>query len=201
MTVRLKWIIGFAALAALAGGSWWLWTKQPTWRDPLVAHALRGMDSANAHPVTERELAGNALRRAAGLREINPHWFIAPTKHFVCDGPEFHVVLDEQRQAVSVISHFTGSLVPVRPVWTEYEVRNGALNGLAATWWGNPPRLYETAAYRQNRRDGSTVCFDTNGVEVARCEYRKDEPWTGRMLQRTGFGRGNKEDGPKAGLL
>ncbi len=73
------------------------------------------------------------------------------------------------------------------PGFTEYEVRDGALNGQSATWSGKPPLLYGTATYRQNRREGVTVYYGSNGVEFARCEYRADKPWSGRMIQRQGF--------------
>jgi antitoxin component YwqK of YwqJK toxin-antitoxin module len=121
------------------------------------------------------------------LREIQPTWQIAPSQLIIFDGPSLQVVLGEQRQPVLMLKQYLGSRLPGEPGWTEYEVRDGALNGLSATWWGKPPQLYETATYRHNRRDGPTVYFSNNGLEIARCEYRQDEPWTGRMLQRHGF--------------
>jgi antitoxin component YwqK of YwqJK toxin-antitoxin module len=47
--------------------------------------------------------------------------------------------------------------------------------------------LYGTVPYRQNKREGVTVYYGSNGVEFARCEYRADKPWNGRLIQRHGF--------------
>jgi hypothetical protein len=47
--------------------------------------------------------------------------------------------------------------------------------------------LYETSVYRENQRNGMRVSFSSTGAEIARCEYRADEPWTGRLLERNGF--------------
>jgi antitoxin component YwqK of YwqJK toxin-antitoxin module len=152
---------------------------------PDAAQAVAQIDQSRAVAVPQELLARNAQRRAAGLRELQPGWQVAPTKLIIMDGPVLQVVLDGQRRPVLVISHFGGR--GIGPIWREYEIREGALNGLAATWWGSPPRLYETSSYRQNRLDGATAYFDTNGNEIARCEFRQGEPWTGRMLQRQGF--------------
>jgi hypothetical protein len=112
-------LIGVAVTLVAIGG--WYWRKQSRRLLPSATYALREVDSANARPVTERELAGNTLRRAAGLVEVKPGWFIAPTKHFICDGPSFQVVLGEQRQPVLVIEQHLGRRLPGEPVWTEYE--------------------------------------------------------------------------------
>ena len=152
---------------------------------PMAVEAIRKMELKQIKPVPAELMVRNAQRKTAGLRELQAGWQIVPTKYFVCDGPMFQVIVDEQRHPVMVISEFGDR--GIGPVLQEFEVRDGGLNGLSATWWGTPPRLYETAVYRQNRRDGATVYFGTNGVEIARCEYNTDKPWTGRMLRRHGF--------------
>jgi antitoxin component YwqK of YwqJK toxin-antitoxin module len=152
---------------------------------PLAAEAIRQMEMQHAKPIPPEILARNTQRKAVGLRELQTGWQIVPTKHFVCDGPMFQVVVDEQHQPIMILSHFGDR--GIGPVLQELEVRDGALNGRSATWWGEPPLLYETAVYRQNRREGATVYFGTNGLELARCEYNADKPWTGRMVQRHGF--------------
>lgn len=183
--VGLHWMIaGAATLAIVAGIGWFAWSRTQA-RLPLAAEALRQIDFARATPITPELLAQNPLRRVAGMRELPAAALVAPTNLRICDGPAFTVVLDAQRQPVLLIAESGGHLFGA--VWTESEVRNGALNGRSATWWGAPPVLYETATYRQNKREGLTVYYGSNGVEFARCEYRADEPWTGRMVQRHGF--------------
>jgi hypothetical protein len=180
--MKSKWLVLVVILAAsgfgCAGSRW----SRP--RLPDAAEAVRHIDATSLKPVPDEILARNPQRRSAGLRELPTGCQIAPTKYIICDGPFLEVIVNEQHQPILVISQFGDR--GIGPVLTESEVRNGALHGLAVTWWGTPPRLYETATYRQNRRDGPTVYFGTNGAEIARCDYRQDEPWTGRQIQRHG---------------
>lgn len=177
-------ILSVLTLAVVAGVGVHLWRRSRV-HLPWAVEALRRIDFARVTPVTPELLAQNPLRRAAGIRELPAAAQVAPSILRVCDGPAFTIVLDGQRRPVLVIEESGGRAF--ERVLTEYEVRDGALNGHSATWWGAPPQLYETATYRQNRRDGVTVYFGSNGIEIARCEYRGHKPWTGRMIQRLGF--------------
>jgi antitoxin component YwqK of YwqJK toxin-antitoxin module len=168
-------------------------------RLPSAAEALRLVEIGRATPITSELLAHNPLRRAAGMRELPATAQVAPTGLRICDGPSFAVILDAQRQPVLVIAHGGGRLN--EPVWTEYGVRDGALNGRSATWRGAPSQLYETATYQRNKLDGPMVYYGSNGVEFARCEYRADKPWTGRMIQRQGFAPILWDVGYRDGLL
>lgn len=183
--MKLKWIALGVVTAGVATGMGLLTQARSRSRLPWEARALQQIDWTRTTPVTPELLAHNPLRRAAGIRELPATTLVAPTNLRICDGPVFSIVLDAQRQPVLVIAESGGRAF--EPAWTEYEVRNGALNGQSATWCGKPPVLYGTATYRQNRREGLTVCYGSNGVEFARCEYRADKPWNGRMIQRHGF--------------
>lgn len=163
------------------GGAWW-WLNDSE-RDQPAAQAIRSVDVRQARSVGETELAMNPLRRAAGLREIQPGWRIVPTKHIIYDGPVWQVVLDERENPVKVVSRFGDR--GIGPIVDEFEVSDSALNGPAATWWGEPARLLQTAVYQRNRRQGLTVEYDAAGHELARVEYRQGKPWAGRMLQRS----------------
>jgi antitoxin component YwqK of YwqJK toxin-antitoxin module len=194
----LKIGLGVFALAVLAGSSGYFW-KRSRVHQPWEARTLQQIDFARATPITPELLAHNPLRRAAGLRELPATALVAPTNLRICDGPTFRVVLDAQRRPVLVIAEGGGRRY--EPVWTEYEVRNGALTGPSATWRGTPPQLFETAAYRQNKREGLTVYYGSNGTEFARCEYRADQPWSGRLIQRQGFAPVLWNVGYRDGLL
>jgi antitoxin component YwqK of YwqJK toxin-antitoxin module len=183
--MKLKWIVFGAVTAGVVTGLGLLAQARSPSRLPWKVRALQQIDFGRATPITPELLAHNPLRRAAGLSELPATALVAPTNLRICDGPVFTIVLDTQRQPVLVISEHGGRTF--EPAWTEYEVRNGALNGQSATWWGAPPQLYETATYRQNKIEGLTVYYGSNGTEFARCEYRADKPWNGRMIQRHGF--------------
>jgi antitoxin component YwqK of YwqJK toxin-antitoxin module len=183
--MKLKWIALGVVTAGVATGMGLLTQARSRSRLPWEARALQQIDWARATPVTPELLAHNPLRRAAGIRELPAKAQVAPSELRICDGPVFTIVLDAQRQPVLVIAESGGRAF--EPAWTEYEVRDNALTGQSATWCGKPPVLYETTTYRQNRREGLTVYYGSNGVEFARCEYRADKPWSGRMIQRHGF--------------
>jgi antitoxin component YwqK of YwqJK toxin-antitoxin module len=183
--MKLKWIALGVVTAGVATGLGLLAQARSRSRLPWAVEALRQIDFGRVTPVTPELLAHNPLRRAAGLSELPATALVAPTNLRICDGPVFSIVLDAQRQPVLVIAESGGRAF--EPAWTEYEVRDGALSGQSATWWGKPPLLYGTATYRQNKRDGPTLYYGSNGVEFARCEYRADKPWNGRMIQRHGF--------------
>jgi antitoxin component YwqK of YwqJK toxin-antitoxin module len=180
-----RWIIlGALALAVAAGSGVFFWKRFRVHR-PWEVRALQQIDFARVTPVTPELLAHNPLRRVAGLRELPATALVAPSNLRICDGPSFTIVLNAHRQPVLVIAESAGRVA--EPAWTEYEVRNGALHGQSATWWGKPPVLYGTVTYRQNKREGLAVYYGSNGTEFARCEYRADKPWNGRLIQRQGF--------------
>lgn len=197
--MKLKWIALAVVTTGVATGLGLLTQACSRSRLPWAAAALRQIDFARVAPLTPELLAHNPLRRAAGMRELPATALVAPPHLRICDGPAFTIVLDAQRQPVLVIAESGGRAFETS--WTEYEVRDGALNGRSATWCGKPPVLYETATYRQNKADGLAVYYGSNGVEFARCEYRADKPWSGRMIQRQGFAPVLWEVGYRDGLL
>jgi antitoxin component YwqK of YwqJK toxin-antitoxin module len=174
----------FSLAAASTGGAAWWWSNAEC-DLPMAARAIRTVDAPKARAVGESELAMNPRRRAGGLREVQPGWRIVPTKYIVCDGPVMQILLDERGNPVKVVSRFGDR--GIGPIVEEFEVSDRALNGLSATWWGEPARLLQTAVYERNRRQGLTVEYGDDGQELARVEYRQDKPWTGRMLRRSGF--------------
>lgn len=170
--------------ASLVGGV--LWLKRDDKRElPWAAMAITTFDANHTRPVGDDELTWNPKRLAAGLRQIQTGWQIAPAKFVIEDGPQLEIVLDEHHLPVKAISRMP--LNSSESMIEEYDVQAGQLDGPAATWWGEPARLWQRTSYRGNRRHGVTIEYDAVGRELARLEYHQGKPWTGRVLQRHGF--------------
>ena len=154
---------------------------------PLAAKALQSiLKSPPPSPITNDLLELNGKRRIAGLAEVNARWSIASIGIRVADGPQIRVLLNDQGQPAKVI------LGPQRgwggpPVIQEYEVTNGKLNGLAATWCGSAMLLNTVENYQNNTLEGLTRYYSKDGLVITSCVFHKGQPWTGRMLRRNGF--------------
>lgn len=153
--------------------------------------ALSCFDPAQTCPVSERILAMNPLRKAAGLRTVEANWRVAQTMSWACDVPSYEVLLDAQGQPAKVLEMDGGGLLGDRVShtlrWQEFDVRNGRLDGKMAVWLGTPPKIFKTETYRGDRRNGPSTYYDSVGLILCSCDFRDDQPWNGRMLERMDF--------------
>lgn len=185
---RSTWVVLFLVVSLVSGGviaaiAGWRSTR---FQMPSAAEAVKWTELNGAKPVTTEILALNPYRKSAGLAEVEAGWFQAQTGMIVFDGPSYIVLLDPMRRPARVIeTQGVGWASPTYHV--EYEVSGGKLNGKAAVWRGAPLRLFEVRTYRDNRVDGLSIYFDKEGHEICSCQFRKERPWTGRMLERDDF--------------
>jgi len=151
-----------------------------------AAMALRHIYPERTTEVGEEILALNPLRKEAGLTEVTKDWRIVACGLVVMDGPAITVLLNEEKVPSKVI--LTESWRPLSYLRIrEYEVSDGRLSGRAATWLGEPPKLFTIESYKDNKLDGPTVYYSESGEEICRCDFRGGRPWTGRNLETHNF--------------
>jgi len=159
-------------------------------RPPVPIIALQHIDLEAISPIPENILALNPLREQAGLETVNNAWKVVRCGMRICDGPSVTVLVNERKEPAKVIlilDKSRGWTASFLPNIREYDIAQGKLLCKAADWQGTPPTLFKFERYQKNKLNGLTVYYSKDGKSICACEYRNNMPWTGRVLERSGF--------------
>jgi hypothetical protein len=188
---KRRWLLSLVALAitlaTVALVFYFNHRRTPPPYVPSAAEAVEWVEIGGAKPVTAEILDRNTDRKAAGMCEVGPDWRMAQTGMVVMDGPSYLILLDSSGRPAIVIETYEYGRGIRSISMTEFEVSDDKLNGKAATWLGSPRALFTVQTYKDNHVDGRTFYFGADGKEICRCEFRQDQPWTGRVLDRFNF--------------
>lgn len=196
--ILLVWVV--IALATLTGLFSWLLVAKTNGQahTQWAVEALQRVNLQRAAPVSEAMLELNAVRSEAGLGVIDKGWKAVLSDLQMSHG-RLTVLLNADGKPVKVL--FDQFFLATNSPLTEYEVVDGKTIGTVTTWRDTPPKLFKVESTKNGKLSGLTTYYAANGERIGVCEFLKDKPWNGQLLERAGFSKTNWDVTYKEGNL
>jgi antitoxin component YwqK of YwqJK toxin-antitoxin module len=153
---------------------------------PVRIVRLAARTQVKMSPVSGEILKMNPRRKTVGLEPVGKDWKMGQVVEKVWSHmPQLMAYLyDSEGRLARVVLVEGGYRIPSPLTHAEYTVTNGMISGPAAVWYGKEQLLLRTETWRRDKLNGMKRWYDEKSKEIAACEYREGEPWTGRMIER-----------------